>query len=401
MKISGNATHDFYLYVPGFLGGCDFTGAVHNAFREFCIYGESGSEEEIYFQHAKIVSDFLHGGKMAFACQRCMIYDYLPVYGENILPNDFRLMLSYFSEERILRISFHIAYDRADQDKLIAERQSGTNRKYRYTDGKERSFAEIRDEVLRKIAVNPECYEETFLLEINNWDDYGETSVHPVSAVREDHAKLLYGFLTGDEGWEYVPEDTVNVRLEDSWSSRDFMRLYSFGPSFLLLNFNQGLCYRDYLERQREFGEKTYGGINDYFLIPSCPLSVNHGVMHACEYVLVIKSIVDRIYTYHTSLRTNKKVTNSIHMAKHCRSEILGALNKLDRVQISEIGELESVILRSQDISPVVEKVKSLLDLLESELDLAYSTHTNVMVNILTVAGLLLTVLGMILPYLF
>jgi hypothetical protein len=64
-----------------------------------------------------------------------------------------------------------------------------------------------------------------------------------------------------------------------------------------------------------------------------------------------------------------------------------------------EIGELEETIMRSQNISPVIEKVKALLDLLESELSLAYSTHTNTMVNILTVAGLLLTATSIILSF--
>lgn len=398
MIISGNITHDFYLSVPKFTG-IDFQSTVKNAFQNTCFYDEDGIRREPCFRQIQTVANFLHSGKMAFGCQRYMVYDYQPIWENPSSYDDFRLMLSYFSEEGILRISFHISYRNASPDEIIAERQSGMHRKYSFSHNEEKSFAEIRDEILRKIAAEYKHFEETFLLEINEWDEYAETCRNPIAAVCENHAKLLYGFLTGDEGWEFVPDSTVDTRLADSWSSRDFMRLYSFGPSFLLLNFNHGLCSEAYLQRQEEFGSAIYGGVNEYFTLPSCPLSVNHGIMHACEYVLVIKSIVDRVYHYHSSLRSNAKITNNIRTAKQYRSEILGALNKIERVQISEIGELEQMILRSQNISPVVEKVKSLLDLLESELDLAYSTHTNTMVNILTVAGLILTVLGMILPY--
>jgi len=400
MAISGNITHDFYVSIPVFSGQEDFTNLTKKVFRNICVYGEEGDDREYCFTHAKIVAQFLHSSKMVFNCKRCMVYDYQPVWAENSPLKEFRMMLSCFWEDGIIRISFHTSFAEADADYIIAERQSGAHRRYRFADGQERTFAEIKEEVLRKLTREYHQFEETFLVEINEWDTYSTDCIDPVTAVREREAKIMYGFLSGDEGWEYVPDTTVNARLEDSWSSRDFMRLYSFGPSFLLLNFNKGICHEKYMVRQTQFGTATYGGVNDYFLLPDCPLSVNHGIMHACEHVLVIKSIVDRVYHYHTSLRSNTRVAGNIRMSKKYRSEILGALNKIERVQISEIGELEQNIMRSQNISPVVEKVKSLLELLESELDLAYSTHTNLMVNILTVAGLLLTILGIALPYL-
>ena len=57
---------------------------------------------------------------------------------------------------------------------------------------------------------------------------------------------------------------------------------------------------------------------------------------------------------------------------------------------ISEIGELERVLLISQQIDPLIEKINYLLELLESELDLLYQTSTNRMASFLTVLGLVL-----------
>jgi len=53
------------------------------------------------------------------------------------------------------------------------------------------------------------------------------------------------------------------------------------------------------------------------------------------------------------------------------------------------------VLIKGQQIESLIEKIKYLLELLESELELLYQNSTNRLVNILTVAGLLLTVLGM------
>ena len=62
----------------------------------------------------------------------------------------------------------------------------------------------------------------------------------------------------------------------------------------------------------------------------------------------------------------------------------------MENLSISEIGELERVLLISQQIDPLIEKIKYLLELLESELDLLYQTSTNRMASFLTVLGLVL-----------
>ena len=50
---------------------------------------------------------------------------------------------------------------------------------------------------------------------------------------------------------------------------------------------------------------------------------------------------------------------------------------------------MERVLLVSQQIEPIIDKIKYLLELLESELDLIYSTKTNRIATALTVGGLI------------
>ena len=57
---------------------------------------------------------------------------------------------------------------------------------------------------------------------------------------------------------------------------------------------------------------------------------------------------------------------------------------------------MEKVLLESQQINPIIEKIKYLLDLVESELDLLYQNSTNRLINILTVLGLILSVAGVV-----
>ena len=66
---------------------------------------------------------------------------------------------------------------------------------------------------------------------------------------------------------------------------------------------------------------------------------------------------------------------------------------------MAELGELDRIIMDVLDINPLVEKIKYLLELLESELDLLYQTSTNTLVNILTVCGLLLAAAQIIIAF--
>ena len=75
---------------------------------------------------------------------------------------------------------------------------------------------------------------------------------------------------------------------------------------------------------------------------------------------------------------------------KTYRGELIVILNKVENLQISEMGELERVLLRSYNIEPVIEKIKYLLEILESELELLYQNSTNRLINLLTIAGVVL-----------
>ena len=118
---------------------------------------------------------------------------------------------------------------------------------------------------------------------------------------------------------------------------------------------------------------------------------------------MVMKTICNRILRRQANYyigEHNGKLRSEIQKLKAYRGELITTLNKVENLSISEIGELERVMLISQQIDPIIEKIKYLLELLESELDLLYSTSTNNLVNFLTAAGVALTALGLLLSYL-
>jgi hypothetical protein len=187
-------------------------------------------------------------------------------------------------------------------------------------------------------------------------------------------------------------------RLSNSWGSRDFTRLCSFGANTLFVNLNQGKVAETYLDNRRRFDGAYYGDLEPYFLIRSPVAGVNHGIIFSMELVMVIKTTSNRILSRQSAYyaEEGKNYSGDIRKTKKYRGELITTLKKVENLSISEIGALEQILLRGQQIEPLIEKIKYLLELLESELDLLYQSSTNRLINILTVVGLLLSVAGVI-----
>ena len=239
--------------------------------------------------------------------------------------------------------------------------------------------------------------EETYLLEIKRFGDYEDAE-----SLIAGESEKLYGMMTGDEGWRNVPHAMAAQRMENAWGSRDFMRLVAFGSNSLFINLSGSQLSGEYKENRRSFDARFYGDMNPYFLMDSSVAGVNHGIIFSMELVMVMKTICNRILRRQASYYIGGHgvwLRTEIRKLKGYRGELITTLNKVENLSISEIGEMERVLLISQQIDPIIEKIKYLLELLESELDLLYSTSTNRLVNFLTAAGVGLTALGLILSY--
>ena len=171
------------------------------------------------------------------------------------------------------------------------------------------------------------------------------------------------------------------------------MRLVSFGANSVFFNLYESSDAVNYRANRMGYDHDYYGDMNPYFEMNSDIAGVNHGVLFSAELVMVIKTICNRILRRQADYYTggqSSKLRAEIRKIKAYRGELITTLNRVENLEISEIGEMEKVLLTSQQIEPIIEKIKYLLELLESELDLLYQTSTNRLINLLTIAGLVL-----------
>ncbi len=386
-----NISHAFYYPSGTFSGGEAFLARLKKHFGSVVVYDENAKTDDPDIKDLQIAQDFLRGGGQTYKVFRAFLRD-LRLGEEGEGPRRFLAMCSYFEESDIISLSFHYELKGITSDEVIGIRQSGVHKGFEFGNGTF-SCASLANEIRGKLGLS-EHTESSIMIEVTKFGDYDT-----LSEIEEKESKLLYGLLSGDEGYQFVPDELVAERLKLNWGSRDFIRIYACKQAFLFINLLRSSHQKEYLERQIAFGNATYGGCNPYFFMEECPLTVNHGILFSVEFVMVLKALINEVLVFQTKRRkrSHSSYYKRIRETRDFRRKIIKVLEKVEQTQIAEIGELSAVLLTSQHVAPIVEEVKYLLELLEGDLSLIYSERNNALVTILTVLGLLLAVWQVIL----
>lgn len=357
------------------------------------FYDSDDARGEKVLTDLRICEEFLHGKGLPFRCLRALIKDYrLSFEGYDVW--DSSILLSVFPQTDTVQICIGISLHDMGIDDLVYFRQLMDNGAEFYCKGKgDISIKGIFEEISGALERNVSDVEESYLIEIKK---YG--TCEDVDRIVADKPTEIYGILCGDEGWRHVPHELAAKRMENSWGSREFVRLISFGQNSVLFNFHEASCAAVYRENRKTYDSRFYGEVNPYFLLNSNFAGINHGIFFSIELVMVVKTLCNRILNKQSSfnLQENINVKRDIHRTKVFRGELLATLSRVEKLDIDEIGEMEKVLLQSHNINPIIDKIKYLLDLVESELDLLYQNSTNRLINILTVAGLILSGIGVV-----
>lgn len=392
--IDGNICYcfSFSIYDESVASDADKERIIRESIRESypdaVFDDEENSKAYDLLKDLNTAKEFLHGQNLPFPCFRVLLPGYsLTMDGMNVA--DSCVYMSVFPESDIANVMICISVKNAVADDFVYLRHiQGNGRKLKNTDGRQISIQEIFHEVCASFQPPVKETDTAYLIEIKRFGQYED-----VQSVMSCEKQLIYGIMCGDEGWRNVPESLADERLQYQWGSRDFIRLVTFGSNSVFFNLSTSEKAREYLQNRIKFDNAYYdGNVNPYFVIDSNVAGINHGILFSLEMVLVIKVICSRvIYRQSQFYRNNGNfLSREIQRIKAYRSELIVILNKVENLQISEIGELERIFMRSYEIEPVIEKIKYLLEILESELELIYQSSTNRLINLLTVAGVVL-----------
>lgn len=373
--------------------------AIRSAYPDAVFMDDEAAAAEPFFRELAVSQAFLHGGGLPFHCFRVLLKDYDLTFSLETKSSagtrrteyhieETKVFMTVFPESDTVQVCICLSVmDAAESDYVYFRHMQGNGAKLRNRDGRLLSIREIFNEISGCLKRNVSDVSETYFLEIKRFGYY-----ESVEEILGKEQKLLYGMLTGDEGWKHVPQELADERLQNRWGSRSFVRLICFGANSLFLNLSQSPEAVNYRANRLNFDHTYYGDMDPYFSLDSNTAGLNHGILFSMELVMVIKTICNRILRRqagHYSGKHEGKPSEEIRRLKLYRGELITTLNKVENLSISEIGEMERVLLIGQQIDPLIEKIKYLLELLESELDLLYNTSTNRLGTAIAVGGLI------------
>lgn len=370
----------------------DTISTIKESFKkEYTHLCYSEKENEV-LKNIKTAQEFLHPSGLPFLPERIIIEDLK--FSHDTLPiKDSCIMFTVFPEIGVVSLAINLTFEKATTDEVIFLKQCAGGEQFNVENNNTTNKLTINnvfDNLIKAGNIPTDAFTSNCLLEIN---EFGAND--DLESILANETNRIYGLLTGDEGWQFASQDLAKERLSQNWGSRKFVKFIVFDTNFLLFNLNKNKTELDYEKHQNEYTSKYHGSLNNYFSMKSTFAGINHGILFSIETVIAMKTVTKNILNKQTYFRT-KKVENfnaAIKRTKSYRQDLMLTLNKLQEMDISELGELESLVLKSQQIDPVIEKIKYLLELLESDLSLMYSQQTNKLVNLLTIFGLLFTII--------
>jgi hypothetical protein len=312
-------------------------------------------------------------------------------------------ILTIHSELDIATLTFHIRLNDCSTDDIIFLKGAflhGTKARMRilaqpsFVGSVGEEYINISENVLEKyistirkaFTKNPMKQDpfKTSMIEIRRISD-GEGNNFEMD-FRHDFPNHIYGILTNDEGFRYVPVELAQKRTRNHWHSRDFFDIISFDKTLLMLNFTYGNHFHEYIEFQKERVRLFDMEENKYLTEdPPTIAGVQHGPTYVLENVAIMRFLLDialpDLDVYEGS---------NLHFYTK-RDKLNQLLANLNAIGIREVKHLQKIVNDSMEISTDKEEIRKELDILERTLTMRYTKRMNWLLILFAFVPVLLT----------
>jgi hypothetical protein len=207
-------------------------------------------------------------------------------------------------------------------------------------------------------------------------------SINP-QRLYEEHPREIYGMITCDEGWRFVPETVAREKTRTQWSTRDFLTTISLGISTLAIHCDKGERAEQYKDSQQSL-RKAFGyPIEGYFAFEPRIAGLNHGLLLMVETAAIHFFLLDQVLK-----KTMVSEIKSIRFLLNQQEALVETLNKLQRLRIPEVGTLEQNIRDSMGVELKISEVRQRIEDVERILSVRYNQRINNLMIVLTVLGI-------------
>jgi hypothetical protein len=199
----------------------------------------------------------------------------------------------------------------------------------------------------------------------------------------EEHPREIYGMITLDEGWRFVPETIAREKTRIQWSTRDFLTTISLGISTLAIHCDKGERAAQYKDSQQSL-RKAFGyPIEGYFAFEPRIAGLNHGLLLMVETAAIHFFLLDQVLK-----KTMVSEIKSIRFLLNQQEALVETLSKLQRLRIPEVGTLEQNVRDSMGVNLKISEVRQRIEDVERILSVRYNQRINNLMIVLTVLGI-------------
>lgn len=250
---------------------------------------------------------------------------------------------------------------------------------------KQTRFSRKSDDVLVNeiMSFKPKFKLQT-IMELRSIDDLVEWQQN-THLWAENHAQMIYGLISGDEGIGFIPYEFAKGRISEHWASRDFFDAIAIKNNVMLINSKAtGVLGEKYMDYQREWNKRFNGGEAriQYFTGKPCIAGFDHGILNAVERNMVILFYYD--FIDHQEKKTEKQLNRQ-------RQKLLSFITS-SMSSIDEINELYDTISRASKTDLSISRVRNRLDIQSEEMNIDYQYKNNDVIFALTILSLAIAI---------
>lgn len=231
-----------------------------------------------------------------------------------------------------------------------------------------------------------------FTHELSEIQDIGLESNSTIEELTQKYSQNLYGLLTSDEGYKFVPTDLALKRLKNHWGSRKFTTSFVFGKSILVINLkNSSFDGQQYMEMQ--LARKGYTpSRKNYFKMCPCIAGLDHGTLVCTERSVLLFFELKQAHNRLNSKIESKELQTIIQLHEN-RQSIIHLLSESQHI-ISEINELFLLICRENRVLEFLDEIKFHLNLKTEDLSFSYQERNDQLIKRLTIITAVISTLS-------
>lgn len=208
----------------------------------------------------------------------------------------------------------------------------------------------------------------------------------------DNHSQQIYGLLLSDEGWVNTPKHVVKDKLQDYWTTRDYICTFFLQHNALLFNLRESTRGK----KLSNFSKEWYsiyqdGKYKEYVSSHPCLTGIDTLAIFTFLNAIYKEINLDR-FEWKFKNEKNENVSNTMAKIKVARRDLklLQEIMNKTSLKLGEIVSMETYLYKHFGIIEKTKRIKELYEQQVNTLNFDYNDANNKIINKLTIITIII-----------